>query len=142
MSKTLLLIIGSVVILGFVYMHFEWFPGHTGPDRASAQVEIRQWAEQVSGVSNPDVRITHVSVPDGSGVAGVDVAFHNFYYEAGGSGQRYSGKGRVDFVRVGPMFRPRWTISRVTLLDKERPQVLPVSTQSRGGAGVPASQPA
>jgi len=128
MSKPLIAIIGAAVIIGFVYMHFEWFPGHSGPDQASARAQIAGWAEQVSGQGNPDVRVARISVPDDAGVATVEVAFHNFYYELEGSGQRYSGQGRVDFVRVGPMFRPRWVMTKVSLLDRTPPAMLAVAT--------------
>ena len=131
MSKTVLFVIGSVVILVFLFLHFEWFPAHTAPDRATARTEVTEWARAVSGQNTPDVKIERVHILDDSGVASVEVAVHNLYYEARGTGRHYSGRARVDFVRVGRMFQPRWAISRVTLLDQNPPVLLPVSTSSR-----------
>lgn len=147
MSKTVLVVIVSVVILVFLFLHFEWFPAHTAPDRATARTEVTEWARAVSGQNNPDVRIERVHILDGSGVASVEIAVHNLYYETGGTGYHYSGRARVDFVRVGRMFQPRWAISQVTLLDQNPPVLLPVSTSSRAtrawpGSPSPSSSPA
>lgn len=116
MSKRLIVPVCAVAALSFVYLHFEFFPGRVGPDRVAAQAEIQQWAQDVSGQSF-DVSVGRVYARNPSGVSVVDVEFRNFYYEANGLGQRYTGRGQVEFVRVGPMFRPAWTISQVKLVD-------------------------
>lgn len=120
MSKRLVVLIAAIVAFSFVYLHFEFFPGRIGPDDEMARAEVKQWARQASGQSYADVSVVRVNARNPSGVSVVDVEFRNFYYEANGLGQRYTGRGQVEFVRVGGMFRPAWTISQVRLVDAQQ----------------------
>ena len=124
MSKRLLLILAPIALLAFAYLHFEYFPSRVGPTPKAAQTEIDEWAQTMSGGATYYAQVKKVHVSDSSGVAVADVAFSHLYYQAQGVSQRYTGRGEVDFVRVGKIFRPAWAISKVKLVDNEQTFVM------------------
>jgi hypothetical protein len=124
MSKRLLLVLAPVALFAFVYLHFEYFPSRVGPSLGTAQTELDEWAEKMSAGSTYDAQVKKVRVSDATGVAVADVDFRYLYYEAQGVSQRYTGRGEVAFVRVGKIFRPAWSISKVTLVDNQQTIVM------------------
>ena len=124
MAKRLFLVIAPLAVLTFVYLHFEYFPGHVGPALETAQADVNQWAQKVSRQSNCDLRVTKVHPADDAGVAIAEVNVRYLYYEADGVGQRYVGPAEVGFVRAGRFLRPSWSIKKITLLDQQKTLVL------------------
>lgn len=117
MSKRLIGLVAAMAAISFVYLHFEFFPGRVGPNRETAQAEIRVWAQKVSGQSFSDLTVKRIHARNELGISVADVEFRQFYYEAKGLGQRYTGEGKVEFVREGGLLRPHWAISQVRLVD-------------------------
>ena len=120
MSKRILLVLAPFAVVTFVYLHFEYFPAHGGPDLKTAQSDVNRWAQEVSRQSNCDLRVKKVRAVDDEGMAIAEVEVRYLYYEADGLAQRYAGPAEVAFVRAGRMFRPSWNIANVKLLDKQQ----------------------
>jgi hypothetical protein len=120
MSRRLVGLVVAIAAFSFVYLHFEFFPSRVGPDPETARTEIQQWVLKAGGQTFSDLSVKRIHARNEAGISVADVEFRQLYYEANGLGQRYTGEGKVEFVRMGRLFRPAWTIARVRLVDKDR----------------------